>query len=255
MEIKYTNDGRKVVVMGDLNSQEKIVQEILISGDSEIPSGENFVVKTLYDNPVISWREKTLKDFEDKYNKRMGELVKMEKDLVVKSGIIRARLSFLEKFNQNFSEIKFQRLIDFISGDINYVVYDGGCSNLGIFDFNKICDIESREFCGIKLLSAYGTSDGDITYRMNRWGDGSGYNSDIYTFKTKEDAIHCLSDIINGGKYGLTDYLISVASKWDIDIPKHKMDEFRLKKSEMIQIKINEHKKQIDELKESLLKL
>ena len=42
--IKYTTDGKKVVVIGNLNSQEKIVQEVFIINDAEIPSGENFVV-------------------------------------------------------------------------------------------------------------------------------------------------------------------------------------------------------------------
>ena len=52
-EIKYTDDGRKVVVLGALNKQEKIVQEIFVIGEQEIPSGENFVVKSLHDAPAI----------------------------------------------------------------------------------------------------------------------------------------------------------------------------------------------------------
>jgi hypothetical protein len=44
-EIKFTADGKKVVVIGSLNSQEKIVQEIFVFDGSEIPSGEHFVVK------------------------------------------------------------------------------------------------------------------------------------------------------------------------------------------------------------------
>lgn len=59
--IKYTTDGKKVKVLGNLNSQEKIVQEIFIVNESEIPSGEHFVVKTLHDAPAVSWKEKNLK--------------------------------------------------------------------------------------------------------------------------------------------------------------------------------------------------
>lgn len=45
-EIKYTTCGKKVVVIGDLNQTEKIVQEIFVTNDgAEIPSGERFVVK------------------------------------------------------------------------------------------------------------------------------------------------------------------------------------------------------------------
>ena len=61
METKFLSDGRKVVVVGALNNQETIVQEVFVTqqGD-EIPGGERFVVKSLHDQPVESWlsREK-----------------------------------------------------------------------------------------------------------------------------------------------------------------------------------------------------
>ncbi len=41
-KIKYTTDGKKVVVLGNLNSQEKIVQEVFVVDGSEIPSGEDY---------------------------------------------------------------------------------------------------------------------------------------------------------------------------------------------------------------------
>ena len=64
---KYTTDGRKVVVLGSLNSQEKIVQEVFIINGSEIPSGEHFVVKTLHDYPAVSWKESRLREIDEQY--------------------------------------------------------------------------------------------------------------------------------------------------------------------------------------------
>ena len=78
-EIKYTTDGKKVVVIGDLNQTEKIVQEIFVTEDGcEIPSGERFVVKSLLDKPSISWKEKTLLDLEARFeseSKKWKELL------------------------------------------------------------------------------------------------------------------------------------------------------------------------------------
>ncbi len=34
-KIKYTDDRKKVVVIGDLNSQEKIVQEVFVTQDNK----------------------------------------------------------------------------------------------------------------------------------------------------------------------------------------------------------------------------
>lgn len=56
MEIKFFFDGCKVVVVGVLNNQEMIVQEVFVmqQGD-EISGGECFVVKSLYDQLVELW--------------------------------------------------------------------------------------------------------------------------------------------------------------------------------------------------------
>ena len=73
-DIKYTTDGRKVVVIGDLNQTDKIVQEIFVTeqGD-EIPQGERFVVKSLLDEPSKSWKEKDLESLEARYEKEKAE--------------------------------------------------------------------------------------------------------------------------------------------------------------------------------------
>ena len=72
-EYKYTTDGKKVIVVGNLNSQEKIVQEIFIVNGNEIPSGENFVAKSLHDAPAVSWKETELQKLESRYEKDKKE--------------------------------------------------------------------------------------------------------------------------------------------------------------------------------------
>ncbi len=65
-KIKYTTDGKKVVIIGDLNQTDKIVQEIFVTenGD-EIPQGERFVVRSLLDQPAKSWKETKLEELEN----------------------------------------------------------------------------------------------------------------------------------------------------------------------------------------------
>jgi len=64
---KYLSDGRKVVIIGQLNNIESIVQEIFIteSGD-EVPSGERFTTKNLHDEPVESYKSKQEKKMDSK---------------------------------------------------------------------------------------------------------------------------------------------------------------------------------------------
>lgn len=82
MNIKYTTDGKKVVVLGDLNSNEKIVQEIFITpSGNELPGGENFVVKSLLDEPAKSWKEEEIAKLEKRYNDRKREIQRDMDDL------------------------------------------------------------------------------------------------------------------------------------------------------------------------------
>ena len=82
MKAKYLSDGRKVVVIGQLNNVESIVQEIFVSesGD-QIPSGEKFTTKSLHDEPVKPWKQKEAEKFEARYNKMQLEIKDIEKEI------------------------------------------------------------------------------------------------------------------------------------------------------------------------------
>jgi hypothetical protein len=87
MDTKYLSDGRKVVVVGKLNSQETIVQEIFCNKEgSEIPSGENFVVKSLHDSPVESWKNKEEKKLEKRIKENEDFIKKQDKEKGVDPG-------------------------------------------------------------------------------------------------------------------------------------------------------------------------
>ena len=54
-EFKYTAQGKKVRIMGKLNSTEYIVQEVFVDDKgNEIPAGENFVTKNLFKIVIIT---------------------------------------------------------------------------------------------------------------------------------------------------------------------------------------------------------
>jgi len=82
-EYKYLKDGRKVAVVGRLNNNQWIVQEIFVSGDQEFPCGEHFVETTLLDKPptdadVKEYRAR--KNKEDYINIRK-KIAALEKEL------------------------------------------------------------------------------------------------------------------------------------------------------------------------------
>lgn len=78
MQTKYTNDGKKVAIVGKLNADQTIVQEIFITENGqEIPSGENFVVTSLHDQPVKKWStyyENKCKETEKMYESQLKSI-------------------------------------------------------------------------------------------------------------------------------------------------------------------------------------
>lgn len=259
-KIKYTTDGKKVVVLGNLNSQEKIVQEVFVVDGSEIPSGEHFIVKSLHDAPAISWKEKHLQEIEEKYdktyNQKNQEYVKMCDDYDFKTKIIKEKLTFLRKLENSISEQKLNQLVDFISGDVKFIVVERyGDLEISEYD-SSIATKEYGRFDSVRLLSIFGRTDGDLQYKMNQYYDGSGSWYNVHPCKTMDDALSILKD-----KFyvllekGLTDSLLKVSQKYDIEIPKDKMEEYKLKKRNLILENIEKQKQQIEKWNQDLLNI
>lgn len=258
-KIKYTTDGKKVVVLGNLNSQEKIVQEIFVVDNSEIPSGEHFVVKSLHDAPAVSWKEKNIKEIEEKYEKtykqKTEEYEKMSKEFDFKTIVVKEKLSFLRGLESKLTERRTTQLIDFISGDVKYVVREK-YGYLGIDEFDTtIATKEYGRFDSIRLLSIFGKTDGSLCYRMNEYYDGSGSWYNIYPCKTMEDALIKLKEEFEFAiQNGLTDNLVETAKKYGIIIPVDKMAEYNLKKRIVILDNIERKKQEIEKHKQELFK-
>lgn len=182
-DIKYTNDGKKVLIVGKLNSQETIVQEIFVSAGQEIPSGENFVVKSLHDAPAESWKEKNLRELEARYEsdrkKLQTQIDDQERRLCLERDKAKLQTSALLQFVKNSDESQLETLKSFMAGQITHLFVAGYSPEIISWkDSNKVYDVDSfyhhARLDGIKLVSLMGKSDGDLSYRLHEYRDGSG---------------------------------------------------------------------------------
>lgn len=204
MSFKYLSDGRKVVVIGKLNNEESIVQEIFVSASGdEVPSGERFVTKSLHNEPVKSWKEKQLDDYEKRKKACEAELNKIDariRDAQTRLEEATEHLKQVNAIKNNIKESDLDLFVGFISGTIQYVV----CNSYEIEPPQKLADIlgtydnfysGAKKFDGLKLLSVLGKSDGNLMYRINRYRDGSGGDTEIYPFTTYAAAINKIKEI------------------------------------------------------------
>lgn len=198
-DIKYTDDGKKVMVVGKLNAQQTIVQEIFVSAGQEIPSGENFVVKSLHDAPAESWKEKNLRELEARYEtdrkKLQAQIDDQERRLCLERDKAKLQTSVLLQFVKNSDESQLETLKNFMAGQITHLFVSGYSPEIISWkDSNQVYDADSfyhhARLDGIKLVSLMGNSEGDLSYRLHQYRDGSGGSSKtIYPTTSYEAAL------------------------------------------------------------------
>lgn len=272
-DIKYTTDGKKVVVIGNLNSQEKIVQEIFIANNAEIPSGENFVVKTLHDAPVVSWKEAELKKLEERYDKDKKEwdskIDRLNQDKRLAYDSLSARVKWLRSIAKEPREAEFKKVInhlaDFFSDSEKWVLVKN-YSEWNLIKFNEDecnnllnryeSDYGRKRFDSMRLLSLFGRTDGSLVFRINEYSDGSGSDKDVVFFKSEKEALEFLQtdfDQIKEYKY----YHLETAKKFNLKTDPEKIKTYTENAIKNIDKNIKESEKSLasaNEKKQELLK-
>lgn len=256
MKFKYTTDGKKVVVIGNLNSQEKIVQEVFIVNGSEIPSGENFVVKSLHDAPAISWKEKSIKEWDEKYeiaskdhDSRMTDIkVRLRKQ----QELLEDKLKHVCRILKNVSEDSFNTLVDYLTGNIKYIVVSGWEPEL--IDFNKVDENCNYSKERMTLLSLYGNDDGTLTYALGRYTDGSGGNQIYFTaFNNYDDALEKFKELVLSKS--LSEKIIEICKKYDFAIDPEKLSAYKEETIKRYTESVISTQKRIDDWNKSITDL
>lgn len=239
MEVKYTSDNKKVVVVGKLNNQQTIVQEIFIFDGNEIPSGENFVVTSLHDSPVVSWREKEIKQWEATYDRKRAEYDNLEKELSVKYSLMRAKIEYAANVLKNVAPESFETIINFLTQKFTHVVIERYyCPELLTWDeFFKPRDDNSRvDNSRLRLLSIFGRDNGSLNFELYKYSDGSGGEETFTPFTNYEDA---LSKFIESVKtHSINQEIINIAKKYNITLDDQKVSEWRDQKKQDIEREI-----------------
>lgn len=200
---KYTNDGKKVVIIGKLNAQETIVQEVFVSNGNEIPSGENFVVKSLHDAPSESWKEKRIREIEESYDRQVKEwdrrLEQSRRELDGAQEKASLRADALFKFSENANDDQLDLLRDFLAGKITHFAFLCSYSpDIVTCEENKVYQTDNDygriKIEGMKLVTLFGNSDGSLEYRISEYRCGSGCSSTVIPCRSREEAVEKLQE-------------------------------------------------------------
>ncbi len=246
METKFTSDGRKVVVVGQLNQVEYIVQEVFVTaGGDEIPSGEKFTTKSLHDQPLETYKDKAaktvalnLEKLEARYKKLAHEIDALEDDRRARAILLKATDSMLK----NIIGFNFDYLCDVMAGNFKYVVADESYYFPVPKSFEKAAiDTSDRDF-DVKLISLFGGANGDFEYKINAYKDGSGSWSKIKFIRDDAELNLFFQDWYKGklSKGGLSIDDLLQLKKHGVELPKDVLDEVKAKQRDQINKNANE---------------
>ncbi len=257
---KYTADGKKVVIIGQINNTDYIVQEIFVTDDgSEIPSGEKFVTKNLLDEPAKTWLEKRNEELKNKekeslrYLEQISEKTRIEKiKLDSISSAVHSSLKVKDFIDSELFDTSI--LANFLCGNIKYLVI-GGYSSWKIVDMiEKTTETEYGRFNGLKLASILGGSEGDIHYRIHQYSDHSGSSEEAYPFNTLEDAKEKLKELAieSVDKNHLSKEQFSYLMEVGVVLDEETLKKYKLYQEELKNKNIEYYKKQIEDFQEKI---
>ena len=272
METKYTKDGKKVAVLGKLNNEEWIVQEIFVSGDQEIPAGENFTAKGLLDKPLETWHtqqairlQKEAEQLKLEINTARDKLDNIRKKIKVKSLI----QQITERY-QNCDITELDTLFAFMAGEITHLIL-ANYSNYEIVTLEEALeealeDQDQGRFDGLKLITLFGCTEygqrynnnitNSLQFRINNYRDGSGPNRQIYPCRSHEEAVKLLDQLIADSE--ATEKLIQQKKKYGLVNPTpdkikthyDKLVQINTDQIQKTQAQLEEKKQQLETLKE-----
>lgn len=203
--MKYTSNGRKYFIK-DLNDVEVIAREVMIVNGQEIPHPKSIVIskKNLYDTKPITLLEKEMAEVINKYNNTLKEYQaytnQLQKEIETVLPALKNKLESIKELNSTLNIAEFQTLIDFLSGEIKYVITIGNSIEVHnpadaweLFEYYN----QGAKFQGFKLLSIVGDSDGKLSFGLsNSLQTQYGFSLQIILCKNMEDVIDKLTGIM-----------------------------------------------------------
>lgn len=187
-KIKYTSEGKKVYVIGELNAKETIVQEIFVgAGGKESASGPHFIATVLHNAPLVSWYDKHIADLKRRHAD-LEKFVKEQRSKVSREArLAEARVKALKQVASASCKEALTTLEDFVAGRITHVLRNVEYGECRIAEFNS--ESTSPDYPDdIKLLSLFGRSDGTLQWKIHDYYDCSGGARTIIPARGLEEA-------------------------------------------------------------------
>jgi len=261
--MKYLLSGQEVEIVQKLESGKLLVYPVF---ETSIQCGDGclepdweyavapIIVDKVYDKPPTAKIEKDTQHLIDRLDELTIELC----DLVKDRGNLKREIKELESVLESVKKYKgLENIEDFMEKRITHVVVDKGYSR-DIFEFDEIMATDSRYDGGVKLITLFGKTKGDLQFKINAYSDGSGCNDNIFLCKSYDEAVLKLTEIIRGvmdeERHRPNYEMLKLCTKHSIHVDQTYIDEYLAVEAAKREKKVNELKEQISKVESQEVK-
>lgn len=247
----YTESGNAICVLHILPGGEGYVgQPILYDDEDEEFLGDAGAYSRLYDAPPRTKKDEEIQKLEAKRSELVSEISRL-RGLEVEAK--EAAKAFEDTIAGN-KQLETLRL--FLDGKITHVVQTSYCSVV----ISALEEALKSSNPGIsnqmKLVSLFGRSNGDLSWGINGWSDGSGSNADAWFFTSEDEAKKFVQQKINevdeNSERPPIDKWVDAAVKYGLSLPHWMESEHKNRKRKTIEDKIKDLESRLDQARQEL---
>jgi uncharacterized small protein (DUF1192 family) len=248
MDEKFLVDGRAVSLIAQLPDGRYLVDHIYEYEEDEYCTPDTpFIVEQVFDKPPVAKLNTEIAELQAEIE-RLEEKRQDLSDAIANA--IRSNDVAMKKYCK-FAELK--ELNDFIDGKItHYLITDGYRPEIVEFRDTKSEYTSSDK----KLLTLFGSSKGELRWKLNQYSDGSGSNRVVIPCTSLEDALEKAQQYIDGYTTDEQKYasmgMVEFAKQYGLRISAEYVDRCKQRTRRDLESRINEAAKRLEDCKKEL---
>lgn len=180
----YTLSGNEMVFISELDSQ-ALVQQVFQTDEEERFGKPILVGEVFLEEPVQKWSKKI-----DVLNEEIVELQKKRDALNVE--IRAANATEKERKERLMQHRALTRIDDFLAGKMTHFVM-ASYRGVEVMTFDEVVKYKESDYDrmpnGIRLLSLFGKTNGDLEWEISRYSDGSGSRDTVIPCNSYEEGL------------------------------------------------------------------
>lgn len=188
-DLAYTIRGAKVEVLS-VSSDGYVVMRVDPAGDR---FGQPKIIRSLFVEPPVSLYDEQIRQKKSELEKLRAEISEANRE---KQELDNRKWKLIAKLTEQVNVLS--GIADWIDGKVTHVVVVSEYGDVSVREIDQLeCDSSRNTWRKqIKLMTLFGDSDGSLTWKMNKYYDGSGSWCTVYLFSSEDEAKAKASQVI-----------------------------------------------------------